>query len=123
MSLTTRMEVSVDNSDKRFRSGQILKAVIVRRTVPATIMIPLRAVIPNEKDGRTSHVVYVVQDNRAARKDVRIDLDLLQGDRIHISTGLTAGDRLIVRGQRQVSPGQEVVVIEESQMPEFAPAD
>jgi len=123
MSLTTRMEVTVPNSDGRFHSGDILKAVIVRRTVEKAVMIPLLAVIANEKEGRTSHVVYVAEGDAAQRRDVVIDLDLLQGNYIHIATGLKPGDRLITRGQRQVSPGQEVTVIDEAPMPASAPAE
>jgi len=122
MSLTTRMEISIDNTKGRFHSGEILKSVIVRRTVPKAIMIPLRSVIANEKDGRTSHVVYVVEDNDAKRRNVEINLDLLQGNDVHIRTGLASGDRLIIRGQRQVSPGQDVVVMDETPITSSAPA-
>ncbi len=103
---TTRIEIMVDNRDRRLRSGQIVRARLTRRVLTDVIMIPLASVIPLEQ-GR---VVYVVNDNHAERREV--ELGLIEGRRVEILSGLAAGDRLIVTGHRYVGPGQPVTIVE-----------
>jgi len=102
---TTRVEIDVDNRDRVLRSGQIVRAQLVRRVLTDAIMIPLLAVIPQE-NGRA---VYVVENGTAQRRDVK--LGMLQGKRVLVASGLKAGDRLIVAGHRFVAPDQPVRVV------------
>lgn len=103
---TTRIEILVDNRDRRLRSGQIVRARLTRRVLTDVIMIPLGSVIPLEQ-GR---VVYVVNDGHAERREV--ELGLIEGRSVEILSGLAGGDRLIVAGHRYVGPGQPVTVVE-----------
>ena len=112
---STRMEVTLDNKQGLLRSGQIVRVRLTRRILQNAIMIPLLAVIPME-DGK---VVYVVDENGKAERRT-VTLDVIKGDRVLITRGLTPGDRLIVAGHRFVAPGQAVKVIEsdtESEQP------
>lgn len=111
-SLTTPMKVSVDNSAGRLHSGQILKADILRRTVAGAIMVPLKSVIAYDEKGRVRHAVYVVDNKKAVRRYVEIDLNLLRGEDVLVRDGLAEGELLIVDGQRQVGPGQAVEIVE-----------
>jgi len=106
-SRSTRLEISVDNRQHRLRSGQIVRAQLTRRVLKNVIMVPLEAVIPLEV-GKT---VYVVNDERAARRSV--ELGAIKGRNVQILSGLKPGDRLIVAGHRFVGPGQAVEVIGE----------
>lgn len=56
-------------------------------------------------------LVYVVEDGLAAPRPV--ELGVKQNGRMEILSGLEAGDRLIVEGQRQVRGGDEVTVVKE----------
>jgi membrane fusion protein, multidrug efflux system len=102
---STRMEITLPNPDGLLHSGQIVRARLTRRVLEDAILIPLRAVIPME-DGYT---VYVVEDSRAIRREV--ELGLIRGDRIQITSGLRPGDALIIEGHRFVAPGQNVRVV------------
>ncbi len=109
--LTTRVELEVDNvpgtgpgGKRALRSGQIVRVRLTRQILKDVIMVPLAAVIPLEK----GHAVYVVQSNRAIRRDVK--LGLIKGSRVRVVSGLRAGEKLIVSGQQYVGPGQQVVV-------------
>ena len=110
---TTRVEVSVDNpieqdGRRTLRSGQIVRARITRRVLENVVMIPLGSVIPLEN----SKVVYVVEDGKAARRQVR--LGLLKGNRVQVIEGLSEGDMLILAGSNHyVGPGQVVRIAEE----------
>ena len=101
----TRVEVTVDNSRRLLRSGHIVDAEFTRRIITNVVMIPLAAVIPLE-DGKA---VYVVNDNKAHRRDV--ELGLIQGRMVQILSGLADGDKLIVAGHRFVGPGQQVRIV------------
>ena len=104
---STPLEITLDNSERLLRSGQIVRVSLTRRVLKDAIMIPLLAVIPME-DG---YAVFVVEDSQAQRREV--DLDIIRGDRVQIMRGLKAGEELIVAGHRFVAPGQKVNVVSE----------
>ena len=104
-SRTTRVELAVPNPDGELKAGQIVTAHMLRRIIPEAIMIPLGAVISLESGYR----VYVVEDGLAQPRDVK--LGLLKGRDVQAVSGLSAGERLIVRGHYYVGPGQAVEVI------------
>jgi len=102
---TTRMEITLDNKQRLLRSGQIVRASLTRRILKDAILIPLLAVIPMED----SKAVYVVNSTQATRREV--DIDIIRGDQIQITSGLKPGDKLIVAGHRFVAPGQKVNIV------------
>ncbi len=102
---TTRVEISIDNRTGLLRNGQIVHVRLLRQELTDAILIPLEAVIPMEKGKK---VVYVVEDGKAVRREVKIELTLLSKECVCIRNGLTEGERLIVKGLRFVSPGRAV---------------
>jgi membrane fusion protein (multidrug efflux system) len=107
---TTPVEITADNRQRTFHSGQIVTVRLKRQDLTDVILIPLEAVIPLE-DGKE---VYVVENDQAASR--RVTLGILSGRQVQVTSGLAPGDRLIVGGaQRYVAPGQPVTVIEHAQ--------
>ena len=104
---STQMEIALDNKERLLRSGQIVLVRLRRRIIEDAIMIPLLAVIPME-DGKA---VYVVNSTTAQRREV--ELGIIRGDRIQITSGLEPGDKLIIAGHRFVAPGQTVDIVAE----------
>ena len=102
---TTRMEIRLDNSDRRLRSGQIVTSRLLRRMLTGVVMVPLASVIPLEKGYR----VYVVADGKAQPRE--IELGFFRGTEVRVLSGLRAGDELSVRGHHYVAPGQAVKVV------------
>ncbi len=105
---STRIEITLDNSQDILHSGQIVRVRLTRMVLDEAIMIPLLAVIPMEN----GNAVYVVEEGKAQRRDV--ELDIMKGDRVQITEGLEPGDRLIIAGHRFVAPGQMVNVVSET---------
>jgi membrane fusion protein, multidrug efflux system len=103
---STRMEILLPNPEGLLRSGQIIKAHLLRRVLKDAILIPLLAVIPMEDH----KAVYVVDPNQTAQRR-EIGLGLLKGDRIQVTEGLRPGELLILSGHRFVAPGQKVHVV------------
>lgn len=99
---TLDVEVEIPNPDGRLRPGMYARLELPRRTLPAAVLVPLAAVVELEE----ARVVYVVEEERAVQRAV--ELGSVIGDQVVVAAGLAAGERVIVEGQRQVSPGQRV---------------
>ena len=110
---TTRIEITVDNppdekGKRKLRSGQIVQAKIRRRTLHDVIMISLESVIPLEK----GYVAYVSEKGLAKRRLLTLDPSLFFGQKIRVTDGLNAGDRLIVSRDSRIGPDQIVEEVE-----------
>ena len=105
---STRVEITLNNPNRRLRAGMIVRAKFRRRTLSDVLMVPLASVIPLE-EGR---VVYVEVDGMAEKR--KVELGLIQGTEVQVLDGLKPGDRLIVVGHRLVGPGQRVQVTQSS---------
>ncbi len=101
---TTPIELTLDNSSGMLHAGMIIRARISRQVLRDVVMIPLASVIPLE-DGK---VVYVVEDGLAQKREV--ELGMIRGTEVQVLSGLHRGDQLIVKGHRQVGPGQQVAI-------------
>ncbi|MCP3960371.1 MAG: efflux RND transporter periplasmic adaptor subunit [bacterium] len=99
---TLDVEVEIPNADGRLRPGMYARLEMPRRTLEQAVLVPLSAVVELED----AKVVYVVEDERAVQRAV--ELGTVLDDEVVVAKGLSAGERLIVEGQRQVSPGQRV---------------
>ena len=109
---TTPVEITADNRDRKFHSGQIVMVRLKRQDLADAILIPLEAVIPLE-DGKE---VYVVEEGKAASR--RVTLGILTGRHVQVTSGLAAGDQLLVGGgQRYVAPGQRVSIVQKTTKP------
>ncbi|MEM1181229.1 MAG: efflux RND transporter periplasmic adaptor subunit [Acidobacteriota bacterium] len=90
------------------RPGLPARIELVRRTLDDVIVVPLAATVELDE----SRAIYVVEGGHAVRRPVRLGPivrgDGVAGDRVVIEDGLVAGDRLVLRGQRRLSPGQAV---------------
>ena len=104
---STRMEITLGNKQRLLRSGQIVHVRLTRQVLKDAILIPLLAVIPMED----SKAVYVVNSSQAKRREV--DIDIIRGDQVQITSGLEPGDKLIIAGHRFVAPGQKVNIVPE----------
>ena len=70
-----------------------------------SISIPLYAVISRNN----SNIVYIINDHKAHLREV--ELGLLEGWRVEVIKGLTAGEKVIVVGHRSVNDGEKVNVV------------
>ncbi len=101
---TFRVKVLVDNLMGDIRPGMIARVAFMRRVIPEALTAPLFALV--DKGGE--RLVYVVKDGVVEARTVSIGV--IDGDRIQITQGLEAGDKLIVTGQTEVEEGTKVQV-------------
>ncbi|MFH1497063.1 MAG: efflux RND transporter periplasmic adaptor subunit [Verrucomicrobiota bacterium] len=99
---TIRLRARAENPEGRILPGAFATVRVPLRTIPDAILVPAAAIIP----GLNQQTVYVVEDGKAAPRDVQTGVRL---DRdIQITSGLQAGDVVITSGQLQVRPGTPV---------------
>lgn len=87
---TTRVEITVDNTDGRLRTGQIVDVFLTRRVIADAIMIPLDTVIPRQHD----RVVYIISPQAELVLDVPKSVagSLAEGDEVIWRSSLEQGD-------------------------------
>jgi len=100
-----RVEIVSDNSSGKLRAGMIANVVLERVTKVPVVRIPFSSVLPRKGE----HIVFVWENGCAVRKTVRIHS--LAGESALISSGIGAGERLIVAGQRFLQDGTRVRVM------------
>jgi membrane fusion protein, multidrug efflux system len=88
------------------RAGQFINIDIITETLDQRIAMPRTAVLV---DGAAPRV-FLVQEGRAVEREVALGTS--QGDQVEISTGVTAGDTVVVVGQDNLRPGLPVRLME-----------
>ncbi len=106
------LEVAVDNPRGDILPDMFARVQIVKETVTDGLSVPLYALI--NRDGRD--VVFVV-DNGIARM-TPVTVGIQDGWRVEIPDGLTPGDRVVVVGQRSITDGDAVNVVQTVTDPE-----
>ena len=107
-----RVEIEIPNADLEYHSGVIGRARIGKTEREGLVVIPRDAVVA----GRIGPTAYVVEDDRAVLRRLRLGSD--QGLMVVVRDGLEPGDRLVVRGQRDLREGSRVKVTEVATAPD-----
>jgi multidrug efflux pump subunit AcrA (membrane-fusion protein) len=102
---TIGVEVTVDNSDKKWVVGQVVKAT---HQVQATegIFVPVEAVI---RTGGANPYVFIVKNNKAMKQEVSVGR--LIRNLLEIKKGLNEGDRIVTKGADRLLNGDTIQVV------------
>jgi membrane fusion protein (multidrug efflux system) len=108
---TFLIEVVLPNPNGRFKPQMIANMAITRREVPDAIVVPQDALVRVE-DG---FVIFVVADSSEGPvAEVRpVELGPTRRNMVVVESGIEAGERLIVVGQKSVADGDRVNVVGE----------
>jgi RND family efflux transporter MFP subunit len=99
------LNLVIENVTKEILPDMFARVEIVKKEILNGISVPIYAVINRSKE----KIVYIVNDKHVRTR--KVELGLLDGWRVQIKSGLKKGDRVIVVGQRNVNPGQEVKIV------------
>jgi len=105
-SRTYRVEIELENPGGQIRPGMIGKVYLRRRFVPDALAVPFFAVIVKE-----SRRLCAVEENGTARLR-EVTLGFHDDQRFQVTSGLLAGDRLIISGHRELADGDPVKVVQ-----------
>ncbi|HMK35356.1 MAG TPA: efflux RND transporter periplasmic adaptor subunit [Desulfomonilaceae bacterium] len=96
------------NPDGVLLPGMFVRAVVREGTNEHAILIPQQAV---SRDPKGNPIALIIDDEEKIQQR-RLSLDRAIGDRWLVSSGLAAGDRVVVEGIQKVRPGACVNVIQ-----------
>ncbi len=106
------LDLVLENPKGAILPDMFTRVEIVKQEVPDGLSIPLYSVITRNEE----RFVYVVNEDRVQKK--KVALGLLEGWRIQVTEGLSAGDKVIVVGHRGVNDGDAVNVVRTATDPE-----
>lgn len=106
LSRTFRVEVPVRRVPANLRPNTTCRVLITDQTIPATISVPLSAVL---HDASGAYVFVSVNAGIARRKSVETGLS--SGGQIEIKNGLVAGEQVITRGATDIADGQQIRIV------------
>ena len=106
---TFPIEIEMANPRNMVKPEMVANVVVERRTLPEALVVPQDAVVRVE-DG---YVLFVAEeDANGSFASVReVELGPAQNNRVVIDSGLEAGERVIVVGQRSVANGDRINVV------------
>jgi membrane fusion protein, multidrug efflux system len=114
---TIRLKAIFDNPKQLLWPNQFVKARLHVATKPNAIVIPA-AVVQHGPQGTFAYVVG--PDSVAAVRTITVDS--VQGENAVVSSGLEAGEQVVVEGQGQLRPGSHVATKPASSAPSGGPA-
>lgn len=98
----------VPNPKRDLRPGMFVTVRLVGAVRPDAVVVPQLAV----QQGSNGHLVFVVKEDGTAEMRPVLLGDYNGAKDIVITTGLHAGDRVVVEGALRVVPGQPVKIVE-----------
>ena len=105
---TTKIEILVNNSDKRLRPGMFARVTLEYERTGNIPVVPEAALL---RQGEKVFA-FVVEGSKTFRRPVK--LGLTQKDRHEVKEGLQEGDLVVVRGQHTLSDGDEIEITREN---------
>ena len=115
VSRSVTVRAVVPNPDSALKPGMFLNVRLARDERDA-LMIPEAALMPEQ----SRQFLYVVEDGRALRREVRIGRR--QPGQVEVIAGLKPGERVVVEGTQKVREGAAVRELEEQAAPRSAEA-
>ncbi len=107
LSRTYPLHVAIDNSGHDLRPGMIVRGNLVRREVPDGIAVPFFCIVERE-DGKS---VFLIENGIAVERP--IEYGIFIGGMVEIVKGLSAGEMLVLVGQRNLVSGEKVIIAED----------
>jgi membrane fusion protein (multidrug efflux system) len=111
VSRSVTVRAVVPNPEGQLKSGMFLNVRLAPDARDA-LMIPEAALMPEQ----SRQFLYVVEDGRATRREVRIGRR--EPGRVEVVTGLKPGERVIVEGTQKVREGGAVRELQDAQAAE-----
>jgi multidrug efflux pump subunit AcrA (membrane-fusion protein) len=99
------VRIRVDNSGRKLKAGMFAQGEILTGVAASAVVVPGSAVYRDDRSAKSAYV-YVIQDGKAARRQVRIGRE--RDSKLEILEGLRPGDRLIAEQSIEIAEGVRV---------------
>jgi RND family efflux transporter MFP subunit len=105
---TFQIKLKIENTSAPLKSGLVGRAVITPSiTADVALAIPVDAILEGHGD---QALVFVVDPATGAANRTRISTGRLSGAMVAVTSGLTAGDQIVVDGAGYLSDGEKVLI-------------
>ncbi len=104
---TVKVTVEARSVPKQVRPGAFVRIDVVRDTVAEAVLVPRKAVV---RELQTSYV-FVAKDGVAEKREVTLGIE--EDGMLEASSGVSAGEQVIVAGQGGLKDGSAVKLIGE----------
>lgn len=104
---TFRVEVPLKNLPANVRPNTTVDVRINDITVENTVNIPLASIL---REGNDQYVYQIGEDGTVNKRS--ITTGLVSGGDVEVTSGISAGEAVVVRGNQDVSNGDHVQIIE-----------
>ncbi|MGM0602670.1 MAG: efflux RND transporter periplasmic adaptor subunit [Bacillota bacterium] len=104
-SRTFLVKVQIENEDNRLRAGMFADVRLVKGEAGFSVVVPVESIVDLNED---NPYLFTVEDGKAVKKNVK--LGIKTDSRVEILEGLSAGEKVIFRGQNNLQDGTEVEV-------------
>ncbi|MCU4676631.1 efflux RND transporter periplasmic adaptor subunit [Catenovulum sp. 2E275] len=101
---TVTIRTEFDNADKALMPGMFASVKLVQATRPNSVLVPQKAIAFGRKGDASAYVVTA--DNTVEVKPVTISRSI--GNNWLVTSGLNAGDKVILNGLQKIGPGAPV---------------
>ena len=106
-SRSAKVEITIDNTALHLKPGMFAKVKIPVEIHENAILLPRSAII--EDSLKQVQTIFVVVNGRSKRRQV--EMGLAEGSQVEITSGLSAGEQVVIAGQHTLKEGEEVTVM------------
>jgi len=104
------VEVSVPNPSRQLRAGMVAEATITTAQSVSALMVPAAAVL-HDGGVNGATIVYTVDRDGSRVHARRVMTGTTRGDSLEITSGVVAGDRIVIAGQQRLREGARVQLL------------
>jgi hypothetical protein len=102
---TYTIKVNMDNSEGKYKAGLYAEVYFAKSTSENALTVTRNSVLHSNDE----YCVYVENNGTVTKKIVTVGIDT--GERIEVTSGITAEDRVVSKGQTYLKDGDEVNVV------------
>jgi RND family efflux transporter MFP subunit len=108
---TFPVEIHVDNGDLEILPGMRARVIIPRKTWKNVLVVPRDAILQGFEN---KEAMVLPGDDQVGKAELRtVDLGPARGNEVVVTSGLAAGERLIVKGHRSIVNGTKVKAVKQ----------
>ncbi|HEX9024629.1 MAG TPA: efflux RND transporter periplasmic adaptor subunit [Geobacteraceae bacterium] len=102
---TIKLKGTFANKDRRLWPGQFVNVVLTLTSIPDALVVPTQAL----QTGQTGQYVFIVKGDRSVESRPVAAGQALDGETV-VTSGLRAGETVVIDGQLQLAPGTKVEI-------------
>jgi RND family efflux transporter MFP subunit len=107
------LQIEFPNSDARLLSQMYARATLFLETIPEALVVPEAALVGNTSGSQPAsevvRSVWVEKDGVVSLKEIQVGT--IAKSLVQVVSGLSEGDKVVLRGQSMLSDGKKVTVL------------